>query len=93
MFQFDMYDSLTGDQPLDLASTYFLAMDWKNSEKLQPYVMVQSKPLVSLNLLNLAPNTKPPLCLSKACKLQTAVIGDKVTGAQMQGQSLACGWV
>lgn len=36
-----------GDVPLDLSDKHFLSMDWKNSEKLTPYVLVQTKPLVS----------------------------------------------
>jgi len=38
---------LTGDTPLNLSNVNFLAMDWKNMEKCQPYVIVQSKDLVS----------------------------------------------
>ncbi|XP_070557483.1 ubiquitin carboxyl-terminal hydrolase 19-like isoform X2 [Ptychodera flava] len=34
-----------GDIPLDLSSIQFLAMDWKNNEKISNYVLVQSKPL------------------------------------------------
>ena len=36
----------TGDTPLNLSNVNFLAMDWKNMEKCQPYVIVQSKDLV-----------------------------------------------
>ena len=36
-----------GEEPLDLSNVFYLAMDWKNNEKCKPYVMVQSKELVS----------------------------------------------
>ncbi|ELU00773.1 hypothetical protein CAPTEDRAFT_224225 [Capitella teleta] len=32
-----------GDEPLELSSVRFLAMDWKNSEKLTPYLVVHTK--------------------------------------------------
>ncbi len=34
-----------GDTPLDLADVYFLGMDWKNADKCEPYVMVESRDL------------------------------------------------
>ncbi len=40
------YD-LSGEEPLDLSDVSYLAMDWKNREKCRPYVLVQSKELVS----------------------------------------------
>lgn len=36
-----------GDIPLDLSYRQFLSMDWKNNEKLDSYVLVQSKEVVS----------------------------------------------
>ena len=39
-----------GEEPLDLSNVFYLAMDWKNNEKCKPYVMVQSKELVSFQL-------------------------------------------
>ncbi len=47
-----IYFSWIGEEPLDLSNVYFLAMDWKNQEKCKPYVMVQSKDLVSINTLH-----------------------------------------
>lgn len=37
---------MLGEEPLNMSSTYFLAMDWRNNEKSKPYVLVQSKDLV-----------------------------------------------
>lgn len=36
-----------GDIPLDLSYRHFLSMDWKNNEKLNSYVLIQSKEVVS----------------------------------------------
>jgi hypothetical protein len=35
---------LAGEEPLDFSNVNHLAMNWKNSEKLTPYVIVTSKP-------------------------------------------------
>ena len=42
--------SIKGDSALDLSYRQYLSMDWKNNEKCDPYVLVQSKDLVRCTL-------------------------------------------
>ena len=54
------YPLFAGETPLDMSSYRCLSMDWRNSEKLASYVLVQSKVLVmtdSLCFIPLPPHT------------------------------------
>ena len=43
----DAYLTDDGDDVLNLSAVRYLGLDWKNDEKSRPYVLVQSKRLVS----------------------------------------------